>query len=113
VTEPRVKSKGSTVPKRRNDGDTFTPSFTLDEYEVKEVSMGTAAKLLKKSKKRRSKSRTAKAVGSEEKQPAKSVPEWDTPDSQDIRYEVEEIDPENLPSWMSDKTSREQSSGKG
>ena len=109
MTQRVLKSKAFTSSEYVASDDAFSPYSTLGEYEVEEVSLGRAAKLLKKSARHGLANRSAADVGWEGDQRADDVPEWRIPlDHQDPRYEVEEIQPANLETWMSGKVFQEQ-----
>lgn len=108
MTQRVIKSKVSASSDHRDSDEAFSPFSTLGEYEVEEVSLGKAAKLLRRSRRHGSENRSAVDVGSEAKESAGYVPEWRIPLShQDPSYEVEEIQPATLETWMSGKVSQE------
>jgi hypothetical protein len=109
VTRRVIESKAFASSDDLDSDEAFSPCSTLGEYEVEEVSLGKAAKLLRKSGRHGSENRSAVDVDSEAEESAGYVPRWRILlDHQDPSYEVEEIQPASLETWMSDKVRQEQ-----
>ena len=109
MTKRIIKRKAFDSSGDLESDESFSPSFTLGEYEVEEVSLGKAAKLLRESGRRGSKSRSAVDGGLETDKNAGDVPKWRNPlNHQNPGYEVEELQSTSLETWMSKKASQEQ-----